>query len=80
MTDLTRILSAIEEGQAGAAEQLFPLVYNELRKLAAKKMAREKPGQTLDATALVHEAYLKLIDAGGARRWHRRQHFHRPCL
>jgi len=75
MTDLTRILSAIEEGQAGAAEQLFPLVYDELRKLAARKMAREKPGQTLDATALVHEAYLKLIDVGGARRWQSRGQF-----
>ena len=62
MTDVTRILSAIEAGDPSAAEQLLPLVYDELRKLAARKMAQEKPGQTLQATALVHEAYLRLVD------------------
>jgi RNA polymerase sigma factor (TIGR02999 family) len=64
MSDVTRILDAIEGGDAGAAEQLLPLVYEELRKLAAAKMANEQPGQTLDATALVHEAYLRLISSG----------------
>ena len=63
MTDVTRILSAIEEGDPSAAEQLWPLVYDELRKLAAAKMAQEKPGQTLQATALVHDAYIRLVDA-----------------
>ena len=62
MSDVTRILSAIEQGDAGAAEQLLPLVYDQLRKLAAQKMAQEKPGQTLQATALVHEAYIRLVD------------------
>ena len=62
MTDVTRILSAIEQGDPQAAEQLLPLVYDELRKLAAQKLAQEKPGQTLQATALVHEAYLRLVD------------------
>ena len=62
MTDVTRILSAIEQGDPKAAEQLLPLVYDELRKLAAQKLAQEKPGQTLQATALVHEAYLRLVD------------------
>jgi RNA polymerase sigma factor (sigma-70 family) len=61
MSDVTRILSAIEQGDRLAADQLLPLVYHELRKLAAQKLAREKPGQTLDATALVHEAYLRLV-------------------
>ena len=63
MTDVTRILSAIEQGDPKAAEQLLPLVYDELRKLAAQKLAHEKPGQTLQATALVHEAYLRLVGA-----------------
>ena len=63
MTDVTRILSAIEQGDPKAAEQLLPLVYDELRKLAAQKLAQEKPGQTLQATALVHEAYLRLVGA-----------------
>ena len=63
MNDVTRILSAIEQGDPQAAEQLLPLVYDELRKLAARKLAQEKPGQTLQATALVHEAYLRLVDA-----------------
>src|SRR5215467_3390171 len=61
MSDVTRILSAIEQGDPSAAEQLLPLVYDELRKLAAAKLKHEKPGQTLDATALVHEAYLRLV-------------------
>ena len=75
MTDVTRILSAIEQGDASAAEQLLPLVYDELRKLAAQKMAQEKPGQTLQATALVHEAYLRLVDVPKARHWDSRGHF-----
>src|SRR5260370_11128793 len=62
MNEITRILSAIEQGDSSTAEQLLPLVYNELRKLAAEKMAHERPGQTLEATALVHEAYLRLVD------------------
>ena len=75
MTDVTRILSAIEQGDASAAEQLLPLVYDELRKLAAQKMAQEKPGQTLQATALVHEAYMRLVDVEKAQRWDSRRHF-----
>jgi RNA polymerase sigma factor (TIGR02999 family) len=75
MTDVTRILSAIEHGDPHAAEKLLPLVYDELRKLAAQKLAREKPGQTLDATALVHEAYLRLVDVDKAQRWNSRGHF-----
>ena len=75
MNDVTRILSAIERGDPDAAEQLLPLVYDELRKLAAQKLAQEKPGQTLQATALVHEAYLRLVGAGEARRWDGRGHF-----
>src|SRR5579884_492628 len=69
------ILSAIEQGDPHAAEQLLPLVYDELRKLAAEKMANEGPGQTLQATALVHEAYLRLVDAKGAQHWNSRGHF-----
>jgi RNA polymerase sigma factor (TIGR02999 family) len=65
MSEVTQILSAIEQGDPAAAEQLLPLVYDELRKLAASKLAQEKPGQTLDATALVHEAYLRLVASGG---------------
>ena len=65
MNEVTRILSAVEQGDSQAAEQLLPLVYNELRKLAAQRLAQEKPGQTLQATALVHEAYLRLV--GGER-------------
>src|SRR5262249_19734224 len=75
MSDVTRILSAIEEGDSHAAEQLLPLVYDELRKLAAQKMAQEKPGQTLQATALVHEAYLRLVDAEKVQHWNSRGHF-----
>jgi RNA polymerase sigma factor (TIGR02999 family) len=75
MSEVTRILSAIEQGDPRAAEQLLPLVYDELRKLAAARMAQEKPGQTLQATALVHEAYLRLVDAGRAQPWSGRGHF-----
>jgi RNA polymerase sigma factor (TIGR02999 family) len=75
MSEVTRILSAIQEGDPHAAEQLLPLVYDELRKLAAQKLAQEKPGQTLQATALVHEAYLRLVDAEEAQRWNSRGHF-----
>src|SRR5262245_55045721 len=75
MTDVTRILSAIEQGDAHAAEQLLPLVYDELRKLAAERMAQEKLGQTLQATALVHEAYLRLVDGKQAQHWDSRGHF-----
>jgi RNA polymerase sigma factor (TIGR02999 family) len=75
MSEVTRILSAIEQGNPQAAEQLLPLVYDELRKLAAQKLAREQPGQTLQATALVHEAYLRLVDVEQAQRWNGRGHF-----
>jgi RNA polymerase sigma factor (TIGR02999 family) len=75
MTDVTRILTAIEEGDSQAAAQLLPLVYDELRKLAAQKLAQEKPGQTLDATALVHEAYLRLVDTDKVQHWNSRGHF-----
>jgi RNA polymerase sigma factor (TIGR02999 family) len=75
MTDVTGILSAIEQGDPSAAEQLLPLLYDELRKLAAQKLAQEKPGQTLEATALVHEAYLRLVDAERAQHWNSRGHF-----
>lgn len=75
MSDVTRILSAIEEGDPAAAEQLLPLVYDELRKLAAQRLAQEKPGQTLQATALVHEAYLRLVDVDRAQHWNSRGHF-----
>src|SRR5262249_57418826 len=67
--------SAIEQGDPAAAEQLLPLVYDELRRLAAQRMAQEKPGQTLQATALVHEAYLRLVDTEKAQRWDSRGHF-----
>ena len=84
MNDVTRVLSAIEQGDPRAAEQLLPLVYDELRKLAAQKLAQEKPGQTLQATALVHEAYLRLVGGGAASfGWNSRGHFFgaapRPC-
>jgi RNA polymerase sigma factor (TIGR02999 family) len=75
MTDVTRILPAIDEGDPHAAEQLLPLVYLELRRLAAQRLAQEKPGQTLQATALVHEAYLRLVDAEMAQPWNGRGHF-----
>src|SRR6267142_6864702 len=75
MNEITRILSAIEQGEPAAAEQLLPLVYDELRQLAAQKLAQEKPGQTLQATALVHEAYLRLVDGAAALHWNSRGHF-----
>jgi len=75
MSDVTGILSQIEQGDPQAAEELLPLVYDELRKLAAAKLAMEKPGQTLQATALVHEAYLRLVPGGQARSWDSRGHF-----
>jgi RNA polymerase sigma factor (TIGR02999 family) len=80
MSDVTRLLSAIEQGDAQAAAQLLPLVYDELRQLAAQKLAREAPGQTLQATALVHEAYLRLVASGDAsaprgQHWDGRRHF-----
>jgi RNA polymerase sigma factor (TIGR02999 family) len=75
MSEVTHILSAIEEGDPHAAEQLLPLVYQELRQLAAQKLAQEKPGQTLEATALVHEAYLRLVDTKKAQHWDSRGHF-----
>jgi RNA polymerase sigma factor (TIGR02999 family) len=77
MNDVTRILSAIEGGDPSASRDLLPLVYEELRKLAAHRIANEKPGQTLQATALVHEAYLRLVDIDPAKRqqWNRRGHF-----
>ena len=75
MNDVTRILCAIDQGDPRAAEQLLPLVYEELRKLAAARLAQEKPGQTLQATALVHEAYLRLVGAVNSQRWDSRGHF-----
>jgi len=80
MSEVTRILSAIDQGDPHAAEQLLPLVYDELRKLAAQRIAQEKPGQTLQATALVHEAYLRLVPSGDAsaprdQHWNSRGHF-----
>jgi RNA polymerase sigma factor (TIGR02999 family) len=75
MSEVTHILSAIEQGDPHAAEQLLPLVYAELRKLAAQKITQEKPGQTLQATALVHEAYLRLVDVHQAQHWSSRGHF-----
>jgi RNA polymerase sigma factor (TIGR02999 family) len=75
MNQVTGILSAIKEGDSLAAERLLPLVYEELRKLAASRLAREKPGQTLQATALVHDAYLRLVGGGEPRSWNSRGHF-----
>jgi RNA polymerase sigma factor (TIGR02999 family) len=75
MTYVTHLLSAIEQGDPGASEQLLPLVYDELRKLAAQKLAQEKPGQTLQATALVHEAYLRLVGQNEAQQWNSHGHF-----
>jgi RNA polymerase sigma factor (TIGR02999 family) len=74
MHEVTLILSAIERGDPAAAEKLLPLVYDELRKLAAQRLTQERPGQTLEATALVHEAYLRLVDSERARRWDGRGH------
>src|SRR5262249_3498322 len=75
MSDVTRILSAIDQGDPSAAAELLPLVYEELRKLAAGRLAQEKPGQTLQATALVHEAYLRLVGGENSQRWDSRGHF-----
>ena len=75
MSDVTRILSAIEQGDPQAAERLLPLVYEELRRLAAQKMAHEQPDQTLQATALVHEAYIRLVDSKKLQHWNSRGHF-----
>jgi RNA polymerase sigma factor (TIGR02999 family) len=75
MSKITHILSAIEKGDPQAAGQLLPLIYDELRKLAAQNLTREKPGQTLQATALVHEAYLRLMDGETAKQWNSRGHF-----
>src|SRR5712671_787870 len=75
MSELTLILAAIERGDPQAAERLLPLVYDELRKLAAQKMAQESPGQTLQATALVHDVYLRLVDVEKAQQWNSRGHF-----
>jgi RNA polymerase sigma factor (TIGR02999 family) len=75
MSDVTQILSRIESGDASAAEQLLPLVYEELRRLAAQRLSHEKPGQTLEATALVHEAFLRLVDGGASQQWDSRGHF-----
>src|SRR5580693_244486 len=75
MTDVTRILACVDLGDPAVAEELLPLVYTELRRLAAEKMAQEKPGQTLQATALVHEAYLRLVDQKTALQWNSRGHF-----
>jgi RNA polymerase sigma factor (TIGR02999 family) len=75
MTEVTRILNAIDQGDAQAANELLPLVYDELRRLAARQLAHEKPGQTLQATALVHEAYIRLVDNEEAQHWNSRGHF-----
>jgi RNA polymerase sigma factor (TIGR02999 family) len=75
MTEVTQILSQIEQGDPSAAEQLLPFVYDELRRLASARLAQEKPGQTLQATALVHEAYLRLVDVDTAQHWDSRRHF-----
>ena len=75
MSEVTRILSNIENGDAKAAEQLLPLVYSELRKLAAAKLVHEKPGQTLQATALVHEAFVRLVDQTTPQQWDNSRHF-----
>jgi RNA polymerase sigma factor (TIGR02999 family) len=75
MSDVTRILADIEHGDARAAEELLPLVYDELRRLAAQRLANERPGQTLQATALVHEAYARLVGPGDSARWDGRRHF-----
>jgi RNA polymerase sigma factor (TIGR02999 family) len=75
MPDVTQILSRIEAGDPSATEQLLPLLYDELRRLAAQRLAHEKPGQTLQATALVHEAYLRLVDGAKAQHWNSRGHF-----
>jgi RNA polymerase sigma factor (TIGR02999 family) len=75
MSEILRVLTAIQNGDPHAAEELFPLVYDELRKLAVQRLSHEKPGQTLQATALVHEVYLRLVDSQHARGWENRAHF-----
>src|SRR3982750_3500771 len=75
MNEITQILSAIEHGDPAAAGQLLPVVYDELRRLAAQRLAQEKPGQTLQATGLVHEAYIRLVDVDKAQHWNSRGHF-----
>src|SRR3954447_19204599 len=75
MTEITQMLTALEQGDPQAASQLLPLVYDELRRLAARRLAREVPGQTLQATALVHEAYMRLVGDGAGGRWDGRGHF-----
>src|SRR5262245_40939298 len=75
MSEVTRILAAVEQGDPRAAEQLLPLVYEELRKLAAARLAQEKPGQTLQPTALVHEAYVRMVDVEKVQHWNSRGHF-----
>src|SRR3954470_969042 len=75
MNDVTRILTAVEQGDPAAAEKLLPLVYDELRRLAAQRLSNESAGQTLQATALVHEAYVRLVDIDQAAHWHGRGHF-----
>jgi RNA polymerase sigma factor (TIGR02999 family) len=75
MSDVTHLLNALAEGDPHAGDQLLPLVYDELRRLAAHKLAREQPGQTLNATALVYEAYLRLVGSGDEPRWDNRRHF-----
>jgi RNA polymerase sigma factor (TIGR02999 family) len=75
MSEVTKILSAIEDGDPRAAEQLLPLVYDELRRIAGRKMTHEAPGQTLEATALVHEAYVRLVDKDDPQQWNSRWHF-----
>ena len=79
MSDVTQILSQIEAGDSSAAEQLLPLVYDQLRKLAASRLAQEKPGHTLQATALVHEAYMRLVDVDTVQHWNNRGHFFGAC-
>lgn len=79
MSEVARILSAIEQGDRHAAELLLPLVYDELRKLAAQKLAQEKPGQTLEATALVHEAYVRLVNVEQTQHWNNSGHFFAAC-
>jgi RNA polymerase sigma factor (TIGR02999 family) len=79
MSDVTRILTAIEQGDPSAAEQLLPLVYDELRQLAAQRLSQERPGQTLQATALVHEAYVRLVDVDRPQHFNGRGHFFAAC-
>lgn len=79
MSDVSQLLNAIEQGDPHAASQLLPLIYDELRRLAAQKLAQEAPGQTLQPTALVHEAYLRLVSGGQEQHWDHRGHFFAAC-